>query len=282
MLKRLLVGPRITELARLLNHAGLSPFNHAVKAVIKRGTRDSLSVGVDGLEIEGPVASWRVLSQIKARTLEPFETELFQRATKPSMTVLDVGANLGYYTLLAAREVGQSGRVFAFEPDPRTLASLRNNIRRNSFENVTVVPKAASDGANACDFYLSDTASHSGLSRSMDPRSIIGITTVETVAIDDVLGETTVGVIKMDIEGAEPAALRGMQHILARNPSACLFVEFNPAALAAGNSSHAEFLAQLRSLFDEILVIDEQRQQLEPLANGAITGRTNLLCRPRE
>src|SRR5215210_3622928 len=122
------VGPTFSRLARFLNAVGLARVNHAAKAVIRRATGDSITVKVDGLAIEGPMASRRVLSQIKAGTLEPFEAALFVNAIRPGMTVLDIGANIGYYTLLAARKVGPAGNVFAFEADPRTASSLQRNL----------------------------------------------------------------------------------------------------------------------------------------------------------
>ncbi len=249
--------------------------------MIKRVTRDTLSVKVDGLVIQGPTASRRVLVQLREGTLEPYEAELFEAAIKPGMTVLDLGANIGYYTLLAARRVGTTGRVFAFEPDPRTVQSLRSNIRSNGFENVTVLERAVSDRAGTRDFFLSDTASHSGLGRSMAEQSITGVTTVQSTSIDEVLDGATVAVIKMDIEGGEVAALRGMERTLAGAGRVSLFIEVNEAALAAHGSSAAELVGQLESLFDEVGVIDEKRRALTDLVIETFAGQANLLCRRR-
>ena len=107
---------------------------------------------------------------------EPFETELLLSQLGPGNVVLDLGGNIGYYTLLFARRVGPSGKVFAFEPDPDNFALLQENIESNGYENVVLVPKAAADRAGPARLYAAPitratTASttptgHAPLSRS--------------------------------------------------------------------------------------------------------------------
>jgi FkbM family methyltransferase len=277
-----LTSPQLARVSRTLNRLGLAPLNHFARAVLKEVVRDTIKVEANGLVLQGPMDSWRVLGQIASGTLEPFEVDLFERAIRPGMTVLDVGANSGYYTLLAARLVGASGKVFAFEPDPRTVESLRANVRANGLNNVRVVPRAASDRAGPRAFHLSRTAAHSGLHRSTTMDAVSATTSVDSVAADDALQGETMDVIKIDVEGVEPAVLRGLSRTLGANPDVRLFLEFNPATLEAAGVSADSFLLELRAKFRNVLVIDERGRRLVPLGSNRLTESVNLYIRGYE
>jgi hypothetical protein len=77
-------------------------------------------------------------------TYEPFQTSLVKQWIKPGNTVLDIGANIGYYTLIFAKLVGTSGRIFAFEPEPNSFMILSEIVARNNYTNVTRYQKAVS------------------------------------------------------------------------------------------------------------------------------------------
>lgn len=88
-------------------------------------------------------------------TYEPEVKKTFLQFLRPGMTMIDVGANIGYYTLLAARAVEQSGHVYAFEPMPTTVALLRKNVEENGYsDRVTIVPKAVADKSSQVCIYL--------------------------------------------------------------------------------------------------------------------------------
>src|SRR5262245_2134996 len=82
---------------------------------------------------------------LAGRGYEPEETAFIEAALAPGMTFLDLGANVGYFTCLAARKVGPAGRVWAFEPDPRNFRLLVRSVKANGLSNVTAVRAAASD-----------------------------------------------------------------------------------------------------------------------------------------
>jgi FkbM family methyltransferase len=275
----LVVNRATRRAAAALNHAGLSRVNRVAKAMLWRLARDRVTVVVDGLRISGPAESWSTLSQFQAGTLEPFELELFTRELEPGMVVLDVGANIGCYALLAARRVGPSGRVYAFEPDPRTCSFLEHNVRANGLTNVTVLPKAASDIRGQRTLYQGRSAVDSGLSHSRDGPSVVSTTQVETVRIDEVLGGQPVDTVKLDIEGHEAAALRGMEDTLARSPDIRLFVEFYPAALQAAGADPESFRSTLSERFREVSVIDERSASLRPPSLSEDQRLCNLYCR---
>lgn len=271
-------APAVASVTRFLHRIGLERINRVGKSILRRSSRNVLRVDADGLLMQGPVDSWNVLVQIRSGSFEPFEVQVFKEALEPGMTVLDIGANIGYYSLLAARTVGPKGHVYAFEPDPRTVESLTANVRANAFSNVTVIPKAASDSTRLLQLRQSRIATYSGLHSSMPPGSVIGTTAVETVRLDDVLEGARVDVMKCDVEGEEPAVLRGMRRTLQNSPDLRLLVEFNPIALASAGADASSFLQELRTSFDEVLVIDERERaliQLEPAKLGRLA---NLYC----
>ena len=269
----LAVGGWAARLARVSRAAGL---NRAAKRVLRVITRDSVSVRVGGLTLQGPVDSWRILNQLRSGTFEPYAAELFVASLRPGATVLDIGANVGYYTLLAARQVGATGAVYAFEPDPRTRRALQANVRRNGATNVRVLPFGVSDTAGERPLFLSRTATHTGLHRSMEdatPESI----EIELVAIDD-LDLGPVDVIKMDIEGEEPAALAGMRGTLGASPDVRLFLEWNPRTLHAAGRVPGDVATELTRVFEVVDVIDEQARRLTPFVAPFGERALNLSC----
>ncbi|MGL4424510.1 MAG: FkbM family methyltransferase [Gemmataceae bacterium] len=165
---------------------------------------------------------------------EPQETALFNSVLKPGMTFLDLGANWGYFSLLAATRVGPTGRVHSFEPDPRILALLRQNVALNQFQNVTIHPVAASDGPGELRFTgFSETGGNWGISTLAGDGT--NAFTAATVAVDPYLdqqGVDQVDFVKMDIEGAEDLALAGMDAGLRRGRYRQLMIELHPGRLA--------------------------------------------------
>jgi FkbM family methyltransferase len=147
-------------------------------------------------------------------------------------TVIDAGAHFGYFSLQAARCVGPQGRVLSFEPDPRLAPRLREHIRLNDLAQVSAVEEAVSESAGEMRLRLPGPLGHSTL--RADPLHESGEeATVRTVALDDHLeaagvAPESVSVIKLDVEGGEASALRGMQRTLERS-RAGVIVEVDPA-----------------------------------------------------
>jgi FkbM family methyltransferase len=270
-----LVNSRTARLANRLGSTRFSFVNRFAKRIVRRATGNKLLVETHGVALRGPVEAWGVITQVAEGRFEPFESDLFRTVLRPNMRVLDVGANIGYYTLLAARAVGPAGNVLALEPDPRTVPYLRANIQDNRFTNVTVVEGAASDHSGRSVFRQSAIAGHSGLHPTMTdamPNEIDIVTT----RIDD-LRPGVVDVAKIDIEGGEPAALRGMTETLASSSSLRLFIEFNPIALEVAGNDPPAFIRWLRANFAWVALIDEHTWSLQSLS-GFPTRLVNLFC----
>jgi FkbM family methyltransferase len=240
---------------------------------------DPVAIESDGFRIEGPFDSRWMLARMKIASWEPFQLELFKGELRSGMTVLDIGANIGFYSLTASRAVGDGGSVYAFEADPRNVFHLKANVISNRCTNITVVEKAVGESAGTQIFRMAEKPTHSSLFTSMRDMPVIATLEVETVAIDDVLAHNpTVDVIKMDIEGGEPAALRGMATTLRASPNLRLFVEYEPLALEAAGESPEEFLHALKSLFGNISVIDESDRRLVPLHHARLWTTQSLYC----
>ena len=137
----------------------------------------------------------------------------FQAAVRPGDVVFDVGANVGFYTLLASELVGPGGRVVAFEPLPANLLYLREHLRLNRARNVEVVEAACAQAGGESFF-------DEGPDRSMGRVDEQGSLRVATVALDEMVEEGRLpapDVVKMDVEGGEAAALGGARRLLQRH-----------------------------------------------------------------
>lgn len=198
---------------------------------------------------------------------EPETTRLVQELLRPGMTFVDLGSFIGYYTLLGARRVGDSGHIFAFEPAPYAVEALKHNIAANGYQDrVTVVPVAVSNAVGRSRFFLPRLPQ--GLS-SLYPNELVTsrFIEVETTCLDAYfasLGWPPVHLMKVDVEGAEKAVLEGMAQFSRRNPDLKLVIEFSPVAMRGAGVSPEELFAALGRLgFTEFSAI---RRHLEPLS----------------
>lgn len=151
--------------------------------------------------------------QLLLGSFEVNERQFVERFLAPGMVVLDVGAHAGYYTILASKIVGRSGCVFAFEPSARERGRLRWHLWLNRCSNVRVEPVALADHAGTGELFVFDRTTGCNTLRAADSRSAVRVT-VPIKTIDEFFAAgtfTAVDMVKMDIEGAELAALRGAE-----------------------------------------------------------------------
>jgi FkbM family methyltransferase len=195
---------------------------------------------------------------------EPFETELMRSRVKPGDVVLDIGANIGYYTLIFARLVGDAGKVYAFEPDPSNFKLLRKNVRANGHRNVVCVPRAVSDVAGPLSLFLCpDNKGDHRIYPSEVERWTVAI---EAVTLDEYFDgyEGRIDFIKMDIQGAEARALRGMSGLLRAHAEANLITEFWPAGIRRCGDDGRAYLDGLEQLGYRLQHIDERIESCVP------------------
>ena len=160
---------------------------------------------------------------------EPVTRKVVQEILKPGMRFVDLGANIGYFTLLAAEAVGPGGRIYAFEPIPSTCDFLTRNVNANGFgEIVEITQKAVCNSRGYVRFTFDEKDSVSAKIQSVirEPTSDLDI---EATSLDEFfssLGWPDVHLVKMDIEGAELAAMEGMEELSDRNPNLKVIFEF--------------------------------------------------------
>jgi FkbM family methyltransferase len=154
---------------------------------------------------------------------EPAESRWLRDRLRAGHTMVDVGANIGYFSALASRAVGPEGSVVAVEPEARNLRLLRHNLWRNGCDNVWVVPAAAVDRRGVQALRLS--ATNSG-DHQVHPEARAGDVLVPSVALDDLLDGIPVDVVKIDTQGSDHLVVAGLERTLHASPRAVLLVEF--------------------------------------------------------
>jgi|Deesub1362A_J573_1020465.scaffolds.fasta_scaffold03197_2 FkbM family methyltransferase len=171
---------------------------------------------------------------------------LFRRLVKPGMVVVDVGSNLGFHTFCLARLVGPKGTVHALEPDPRNFHCLELGVRANRLDNVRAARLAVADSCGERTLFLS--AAHGGDHRLYPTPSPRAGLKVPTVTLDHYLNGQAVDLVKLDIEGGEYQALRGMRSLVRRNPRLVVLCEFSPYLLQQAGASAEMFLQEMEDL----------------------------------
>jgi FkbM family methyltransferase len=196
------------------------------------------------------------------------EKTLYERELRAGMTVVDGGANIGYFSLLFARLVGPTGRVYAFEPDPRNFELLQRNIRRNGYANVIAAPLALARESGRQKFSRSahNFADHC-LGDGLGQRELLD---VEVIRLDDFFADLPkeVHFLKLDVQGAEFAAIDGARELLRANRELVLLTEFWPDGMRRFGDDPEEYLAALEALgFLLRRVSGRSRARLQPIAD---------------
>jgi FkbM family methyltransferase len=185
---------------------------------------------------------------LRHKIWEPLETQIVLNIVKPGYTVVDIGANLGYYALLFSRLVGAEGRVHAFEPEPTNYRLLSANKLINNCPQLHCEPQALSDRRGTDTLYLSefnlgDHRLFASAGRVAHP--------VSTLTLDEYWRNHVgpIDFIKMDTQGCEPKILAGMTEVIHQNRDrlGCL-MEFCPGLLERSGAGFGNFLAQLQAL----------------------------------
>jgi FkbM family methyltransferase len=215
---------------------------------------------------------------------EPMETETIRKIVKRGDSVLDVGAHIGYYSLILSDLVGKEGRVFAFEPDSKNFALLKKNVEINDLQNVTIVNKAVSDKSGSLLLYNGGGNSQNPTVGNNGGES----TKVPCVSIDSYFDEDhrKIDFVKMDIEGSELFVLKGMEQLLQKNPHIKLIVEFYPLGLSSAGVNPKTLLGYLKDRFFTLYNIDEETGNVYPIDIAHFLeeytvqkkNATNLLC----
>lgn len=189
---------------------------------------------------------------------EPETYKLFKHIVKSGMVVIDIGTHIGYFTRLFSKLTKQGGLVYALEADPENFSLLQKNTAH--LKNVCAIKIAVTDKKGEINFYRSEkTGCHSTIPNTEQQKEVI---TVLATDLDSLLLDTEqiskIDLIKMDIEGGEMAALRGMKKIIGANPEIALVVEFNPGCLKMAKVIPTDFIKTLRDLGFKIFSIQSK------------------------
>lgn len=234
---------------------------------VRAAFRSATEVLARGEPVELGGFRWSMPDSLRATFLlqdhEPGMRRVLERLLRPGMVVADVGANIGYHTLFAARRVQPGGRVFAVEPEATNLAHLRENLRLNEVVGVTVLPVAAGSARRRRRFHRRSDAGHHGF-HPHPVEQTREIVEVEEVPLDELI-EGRVDVVKIDVEAGELEVLDGMRHVLENNPGIRLLVEWNPPLMTAAGQRPEGLPERLSELGFEISRIRGPEGALEPL-----------------
>jgi len=239
------------------------PMRAVAQWMVKRIIPSRLTV--DGIELVMNRDDAVVCGALTLGCYENSPRRIFRGLLKPGMTVVDVGANIGLYTAIAAGTVGPSGRVIAVEPESRNAQLMRQTLALNQFKNVEVVQAAVSDRTGPGQLFLNEEnkADH----RIFDRESRRAVVPVDFYRLDDLLAElavTRMDVVKMDIQGAEALALQGMRRTLTENAEIRLMIEYWPWGLAQAGGDPRSVLRSIRAMGFRIFEIDDHAAHGRP------------------
>jgi FkbM family methyltransferase len=207
------------------------------------------------IPIRLPCGAWYLVgdSEVDQRILhggfEDAEALFFQHYLRPGMTVLDIGAHHGFYSLTASKAVHPKGQIHSFEPSPRERAQLQRSLRLNRCTNVTIHSNALGANPGKATLFLVQ-GEQDGCNSLRQPDGVSGTISVEVdvVPLDDLLnaqGMSKVDFIKMDVEGAELSVLQGASKFLNTSPRPVILAEVSDLRTKAWGYHASEILTFL-------------------------------------
>ena len=148
---------------------------------------------------------------------------------------IDIGANIGFFSILGAKLVGESGRVFSYEPNPNCTERINRNIKLNGYENLNVINKAISNITKRQNFFISKQHALSTLKENsklmeLEKTIEVEITSLDQEIINSGIAKESISLIKIDVEGHELFVFEGMQELLGSTKPKIIF-ENNPLAM---------------------------------------------------
>ncbi len=226
-------------------------------------------------------------SQVVRDQYEPEFVEILPKLVSPGSTVLDIGANIGFFTMHLAHLVGQAGHVFAFEPIRELAALVAKSIAENQFQERVVLENAAlGDHSGNTNILFVENARNHGASFLVEGDAAECATShqlreVRMIALDDYPLQDRVSFIKMDIEGAEPMCIRGCVELLKKDRPVVMS-EIHPEQLKkVSQASPRDFMSQFAEL--DYLCFGEDGERFKVLdVNDPITETITAFFVPRE
>jgi len=215
-------------------------------------------------------------------------TEYFLENISQGNVVLDIGANIGYFTLLFASLVGKEGKVFAYEPEPSNFEILKKNVKTNNFQNVILENVAVTNSTGTTELYLSEKAAgQHRIYKSKDVKK--NHVSVKTIRLDDYLNNIPffekISFIKLDVEGSEFGVLKGMEKVLSQNKTIELIMEFSPRQIRDYGADPIDQLHYLKNLEFDFYTVDKMKEKqhkfkdVKEIVKKFKGSAENLLCK---
>ena len=196
---------------------------------------------------------------------ESFEMETVKKIVKEGDIVIDLGANIGVYTLLLAKLVGDKGKVYAFEPSPESFMLLKKNIKENSYKNIIPVQKAVSNKSGKAKLYLTKNNPGNNHLKNSDPANDKSVE-VEVTTLDEYVKDfdKKINFIKMDVEGFEGYIIQGGMNLFT-DQEVKLTTEVHPELSELSGFGQENYLNILKKLNFNLYFIDEEKNVLTPM-----------------
>jgi len=206
-----------------------APRRHRVYRLISRFAADRFEIyRVEGGLIYLNLHEHPMMVQVAMGTYEPAKHAMIRRHLRPGMTFIDVGANMGDFTLQAARLVGPSGTVISIEPAPENHSYLQRSIELNGYANTQAFPIALSDREGCASLQILSLSTAHTIDPLAPQYKGLPKVTVPTTTLDAVVAENRldrVDMVKIDVQEWEIEVLRGAQHTLRANPQLVLLLD---------------------------------------------------------
>jgi len=242
------------------------PFSSKIRQYVKSKAQ------TDFVKVEGSKMHLDENDSLNLSTnkFEPIETELVKKEIKLNSNVIDIGSNIGYYSLLFSKIVGKNGKVFSFEPEPNNFKILKKNVFVNGHENIQLENIALSNKNGTTKLFLAEK--NKGMHRVYQSKLCTDdFIEVKMIKLDDYFSKNPfaekISFIKMDVEGYEYFVLEGMTSLIAKNKNLKILLEFIPASIKESNSDPKKLLDFLEINGFKIYNINKEKNLLEEVSN---------------
>ena len=255
-----ILARRVLRFGHRLGLNKVSFLRHTVDGIKSFLTDHTLPIplSVEGVRVAGMPAIHYITGEYEHETVL-----LLRRHLRTGDVFVDIGAQVGFFTLYAANLVGESGRVIALEPFAKHFHILTKNIARSGYTNIEPHQVGVSDEARISSYYIT-SSSLFRVKQESQSQSANTVAEMRMVPLDTLLShDTHIDILKIDIEGGESAAFRGMERLVQNNPAMAVIVEIAPKVLDKIGMRSEDLLIQLQGLGFRLFLIQHDGSLLE-------------------
>lgn len=250
---------------------GKLPYSQIIVKYYREKTllQDNPKVNIFGNEMFLQNFGYVSISLAKHGWYEKAVTEYVKKTLKQGEWVLDVGANIGYYTLIFASLVGAQGKVFAFEPEPSNFKILSKNTEINGYENIVLENYAVSDKNGSTKLYLSKKSAGSHKiysSPSVSKENVsVDLISLDSYFFKNHVNPDKISFVKMDVEGSEYGVLKGMKSLLKKRDNLKLILEFDPRQIIEFGSTPKSLVNLLQQYGFQFSIVNNKENYIQSI-----------------